>query len=184
MLAYARLDSQLKAPEPVPANEILDSALQNLTVAIQETQAKIGRASLPVVLGDRGQLTQLFQNLIANALKFRKPGNNAEVTISVSAAQANGDSIGGASVLASRRPATHLHRFVQFSVADSGIGIAPEHFERIFLIFQRLHTRTQYPGTGIGLSICKKIVERHGGRIWVESTAGEGTTFHFTLPVA
>jgi two-component system sensor histidine kinase/response regulator len=149
----------------------VESALQNLTVAIQEAQANIKCGSLPAVLGDRGQLMQLFQNLIANALKFRKAGEAAAVTISAVSAQRNGHS-----------HIEHGQRFAQFSITDNGIGIAPEHFERIFLIFQRLHTRTQYPGTGIGLSICKKVVERHGGRIWVESTAGKGTTFRFTLP--
>ena len=169
LLAYARLDSQPPPREPLPVDEIVDCALQNLTLAIQESQARVQRGPLPAVMGDHGQLIQLFQNLIGNALKFRKPGQPAEVVIAAKPAAANPDS--------ARRAET----FVEFSVSDNGIGIAPQYFQRIFLIFQRLHLRNQYPGTGIGLSICKKIVERHGGRIWVESAPGEGATFRFTL---
>ena len=116
---------------------------------------------LPVVLGDPTQLRQVFQNLVGNALKFR--GTEA--------------------------PRIHVHAepdggMWRFSFKDNGIGIDPQFAERIFVIFQRLHTRREYPGSGIGLSVCKKIVERHGGRIWVESRVGQGATFHFTLPAA
>ena len=114
---------------------------------------------LPTVIGDDLQLVQLFQNLIGNAIKFTENGPpRVHVT-----AEENGSEFA-------------------FSVKDNGIGIEPEYAERIFLIFQRLHSRADYPGTGIGLAICTRIVERHGGRIWVESQLGEGSTFQFTLP--
>ena len=108
---------------------------------------------------DATQITQLFQNLIGNALKFRSERRPKSMSA----------------------PARRTERWV-FSVRDNGIGIEPQYFERIFQVFQRLHTRKQYPGTGIGLAICKKIVERHGGTIWVESQPGQGSTFYFSLP--
>jgi light-regulated signal transduction histidine kinase (bacteriophytochrome) len=114
---------------------------------------------LPTVMGDEMQLSQLFQNLVANALKFHR---NTPPQVHVSAKR--------------------HQRAWQFSVRDNGIGIAPDYSERIFMIFQRLHSRSEYPGTGIGLAICKKIVERHGGRIWVNSQPGTGATFYFTIP--
>ena len=115
---------------------------------------------LPLVFAEEAQLGHLFQNLIANALKFRK--NDEPPRIHVSA----------------RRENAHW----LFSVTDNGIGIDTQYSDRIFLMFQRLHKRTVYPGTGIGLAICKKVVERHGGRIWLDSEPGRGTTFHFTIP--
>lgn len=134
-------------------------ALANLRAAIEASGAIITHDPLPVLEGDDAQLVQLLQNLIGNALKFRR----AETPrVHVSAAQ-RGD-------------------YWEISVRDNGIGIEPQYFERIFLMFQRLHDRGQYPGTGIGLAICKKVVDRHGGRIWVESVPGEGCTFRFTLP--
>ena len=116
---------------------------------------------MPTVLADGTQVGQLFQNLIGNALKFR---GSTPPRIELHVDQVDG---GG---------------FWQFAFRDNGIGIEPQYFERIFVIFQRLHNKESYPGTGIGLAICKKIVERHGGRLWVESAVGEGTTFFFTLP--
>ena len=133
--------------------------MDNLQTSIRETAAEIAFVELPTVRADGTQLTQLFQNLIGNALKFR---GAASPTIHVDAC----------------RKDTQW----QFSVRDNGIGIDAKYQDCIFMMFERLHSRTQYPGTGIGLAICKKIVDHHGGRIWVESEPGHGSTFHFTLP--
>ena len=126
---------------------------------MRETGARITRDPLPTLRVDAGQMAQLFQNLIGNALKFR---GERPPEVHVSAEQKPGHWV--------------------IAVRDNGIGIEPQYFERIFLIFQRLHTRKHYPGTGIGLAICKKIVERHGGAIWVESQPGQGSTFYFSIP--
>lgn len=158
LLTYSRVGTKAKPLAPVDMNEIVDRALRNLTVAIEETHTKIRHTDLPTLPGDGVQLVQLFQNLIANAIKFR---SERPVEIQIAAQPERGG--------------------WHFTVSDNGIGIAKKDFERIFIIFQRLHTREKYPGTGIGLSICKKIVERHSGRIWVESEEGKGTTFHFIL---
>jgi light-regulated signal transduction histidine kinase (bacteriophytochrome) len=160
LLSYSRVTTQGKAFEPVSCERILERALANLKAATEETGATISHDPLPTVQGDPVQLTQLFQNLIGNALKFRSQ-EPPKVEIRV---QRKG------------------HEW-QFAISDNGIGIPEKDFERIFILFQRLHTREKYPGTGIGLSFCKKIVERHGGEIWVESAPGKGTTFYFTLPV-
>jgi PAS domain S-box-containing protein len=162
LLAYSRVGSRGKAFVPVDCAEVLRRALKNLEVATQESQARIQFDSLPVVQGEATQLTQLFQNLVGNAIKFR--GADPPV-IQISVGHEDEAATG----------------FWHFAVRDQGIGIEPQHFERIFVIFQRLHSREEYSGTGIGLAVCKKIVERHGGRIWVESKLGAGTTFHFTL---
>ncbi|HWP56446.1 MAG TPA: GAF domain-containing protein [Candidatus Acidoferrales bacterium] len=161
LLAYSRIGTKGKAFEPVHCEQILESALKNLKVAIEESHATVTHDPLPVVLGDDIQLTQLFQNLIGNAIKFR---DHEPPAIHISAARSGGEWL--------------------FSCRDNGIGIEPQFFERIFVIFQRLHSRERYPGTGIGLALCKKIVERHGGRIWVESEPGHGATFRFTIPAA
>ena len=159
LLTYSRVGTKAKPPVTIEMSQVVERALTNLTVAIEESGAKISHSTLPVICGDGGQLTQLFQNLIANAIKFR---SERALKIYIDAKpEGNG---------------------WHFCVADNGIGIPKKDFERIFIIFQRLHTREKYPGTGIGLSICKKIVERHGGRIWIESEEGQGTTFHFFLP--
>jgi signal transduction histidine kinase len=158
LLTYARVDTKGRAFTPTDVNRVLNRALLNLQVAIAEAQAQITHDPLPSLLADEVQLTQLFQNLISNAIKFRSERPPA---IHVSAREENGG--------------------WHFVVRDNGIGVPVEHSERIFVIFQRLHGRGKYPGTGIGLSLCKKIVERHGGRIWVESQVGQGTEFHFTI---
>ena len=161
LLAYSRVGTQRNVFEATSAEDVLRRALANLTVAINESGAQVTHDPLPSVRGDGGQLAQLFQNLIANGIKF------------------HGASPARIHVRAERRGADW-----EFFVRDNGIGIAEQDFGRIFVIFQRLHGREKYPGTGIGLSVCKKIVERHGGTIRVESTPGQGTTFIFTLPAA
>ena len=158
LLKLSRVGTRGKEFVPIFCEEVLDQALSNLEIAIRESGASITRDPLPTLRGDDTQLIQLFQNLIGNALKF------------------SGD----------RRPEIHIAakprgRGWMFSVRDNGIGIDPKQAERVFLVFQRLHTREEYPGTGIGLAVCKKIVERHGGRIWVESAAGQGSVFCFTI---
>jgi light-regulated signal transduction histidine kinase (bacteriophytochrome) len=160
LLSYSRVGTRGKPMEATDSHNALGRALANLQASIQESQAIVSNDDLPVVLADEGQLIQLFQNLVGNAIKFRRKDAPPRVRVS---AQREGSSW-------------------VFSVKDNGIGIDPEFQPRLFVIFQRLHGRDQYPGTGIGLAICKRIVERHGGRIWMESKSGEGSTFYFTLP--
>ena len=160
LLRYSRVSTEAQPFEPVPLKEVYDTVIANLRFAIGECGAKVGAGELPAVLGDPRQLTQLLQNLVGNALKFRQPGKPPEIAVR---AERQGD-------------CWHI------SVRDNGIGLDAKFYERVFVIFQRLHTRDEYEGTGLGLAICKKIVERHGGRIWVESQPGEGATFSFTLP--
>ena len=159
LLAYSRVGTRARPFEPTDCNKVMQTALANLGVAIAESGAQITHDELPTVMGDSSQLVQLFQNLIGNAIKFR---GTEPMRVHVGAEADDG----------------HW----QFSVRDNGIGIAPEYHQRIFVMFQRLHGRTEYPGTGIGLAICKKIVERHGGTVWVESQPGQGSTFKFTIP--
>jgi light-regulated signal transduction histidine kinase (bacteriophytochrome) len=159
LLAYSRVGTRGKPLGPTDCNVVFKQARDNLAKAIEESSTVIFQDSLPVVAADEMQLLQVFQNLIANAIKFRGP---EPPQIRVTAARRD-------------------HEWV-FAIKDNGIGIAPEHQERIFSIFQRLHHRSEYPGTGVGLAICKKIVERHGGRSWVESQLGKGSTFYFSLP--
>lgn len=161
LLAYSRVGTREPASDAVDVERLVNRLLIDLGPTIEESGAEVIRDPLPLVRGDAGQFGQLFQNLIANAIKFRGHGT-PQVHI-------------GAEPMGAE---------VRFSVSDNGIGIAPEFRDRIFVIFQRLHSRDEFPGTGIGLAICKKIVERHGGRIWLESTPGRGTTFYFTLPAA
>ncbi|NSW58120.1 MAG: response regulator [Armatimonadetes bacterium] len=158
LLAYSRVSNRGNSPDLVDSGEVLAEALHDLSQLIADTGANVEYDQLPVLVADRGQLGQLFRNLLANAMKFCEQAPRIQVS-----AQPDGENW-------------------VISVRDNGIGIAPEHAERIFLIFQRLHSRAKYPGTGIGLAICKRIVERHGGRLWVESTVGEGSVFRFTLP--
>ena len=162
LLSFSRVGMRMKPFVAVDGNELVKKALNNLTVAITENQASIHVAPLPVVRGDATLLIQLFQNLIGNGIKFRG-GRPAVVHIQA------------------ERGKSSPPRWI-FSVRDEGIGIEAQYFERIFVLFQRLHTREEYPGTGIGLALCKRIVELHGGRIWVESKPGDGATFFFTIP--
>jgi PAS domain S-box-containing protein len=159
LLQYSRVGTHGEPFQSVDCEILLNQALANLQISFKDCDAKLTRGPLPTVIADGQQLVQLFQNLIGNALKFRR---NVEPLIHVSAKRNDNDWL--------------------FSVRDNGTGIEPQYAERIFVIFQRLHGRDEYPGTGIGLSICKKIVERHGGSIWVESEPGIGSTFYFTIP--
>ena len=159
LLDYSRVSTRAKPFEPTNCEEILNQAIANLQASIKENGAAVTHDHLPTVMADSVQIVQLFQNLIGNAIKF------------------HGD----------KRPEVHVRSQRNgtewvFSVRDNGIGIDPQHFDRVFVIFQRLHCRGEYPGTGIGLAVCKKIVERHKGRIWVESEVGKGSTFYFTIP--
>ncbi len=158
LLAYSRLSSAAKPFRPTDMQAVLSKVLAILQHSIAESGAVITSEPLPAVVADETQMTQLFQNLIANAIKFR---SERPPEIHVSARRENG--------------------LCTFAVRDNGIGIDREYWDQIFVIFQRLHTREKYKGTGIGLAICKKIVERHGGRIWVDSMPGEGTTFYFSI---
>jgi PAS domain S-box-containing protein len=159
LLAYSRVATRGQSFTLTDCAAIVRSALTNVQVAITESGARVTYTDLPTVMGDPTQLTQLFQNLISNACKFR---NQQPAAIHIAAEPHEGAWM--------------------FSVRDNGIGIEPQYFERIFGLFQRLHTRVEYAGTGIGLAICKKIVERHGGRIWLESQPQQGSTFYFTIP--
>ncbi len=159
--AYSRVQSKGEPFVDASLNEVADEAMKNLAAAVEESKAEVVIADLPTLPVDRGQIARLFQNLIGNALKYRKKDAPPVVRLDVV------EEAGGA---------------WRFSVRDNGIGIAPEFFDKVFVIFQRLHTKKHFPGTGVGLAICKRIVQRHGGRIWIESTPGQGSVFHFTLP--
>jgi PAS domain S-box-containing protein len=159
LLAYSRVGTKGAAFAPVAAEAALRRALYNLRTAIEEASAVVTHDPMPTVPADEVQLGQLLQNLIANALKFRSP------------------SVPRIHIGVAEGPVEYT-----FEVRDNGIGIEPQYYERIFMVFQRLHNKGEYPGTGIGLAICKKVVERHGGRIWVRSRPGEGSSFFFTLP--
>jgi PAS domain S-box-containing protein len=159
LLAYSRIGSDQRSLEATDCEIVLKNALSNLHSAIKESEATITSDALPTVIADTSQMIQLFQNLLSNAIKFR---SNEPLKIHVGCVRGVGE--------------------FRFSVKDNGIGIEPPYFERIFLIFQRIQSGRDLPGTGIGLANCKKIVECHGGRIWVESEAGKGSTFFFTLP--
>ena len=160
LLAYSQVGTKGKTFKPTICSVALEQAIYNLHTAIEESGAEITYDSLPTVSADTSQLTRLFQNLIGNAIKFR---GEERLKIHIAAEQKGNEWV--------------------FSIRDNGIGIDPKFFDRIFVVFQRLHTREEYEGTGIGLAVCKKIVERHGGHIWVESEQGKGTTFYFTMPV-
>jgi light-regulated signal transduction histidine kinase (bacteriophytochrome) len=159
LLAYSRVETLGKKLQVVDVERVVDDALRNLRVAIRENDAVITRDPMPALRADQIQLTQVFQNLVANAIKFRREAP-PEIHIG---AQPQDDGW-------------------RFSVTDNGIGIDMKHADRIFVIFQRLHTRRAYEGTGIGLAICKRIIERHDGQMWVESELEKGSIFYFTLP--
>jgi len=158
LLAYSRVGTHGGSFSAVDCEKVFECAVANLAMAITESGAEVTHEPLPTVMGDGLQLVQLLQNLIGNAIKFRGP---APPRVHVSAVRQDKEWV--------------------FRVRDNGIGIEPEYFGRLFVIFQRLHSRTEYPGTGIGLAISKKVVERHGGRIWVESAPGKGSTFCFGI---
>jgi PAS domain S-box-containing protein len=162
LLEYSRVATQQEEVKPVDTNAILNQIIMGLNASIKESGAEIIVGKLPYVVGNKGQLQRVFQNLISNAIRFRKCEEPLKIHISAYKSEDEKEYV--------------------FSVSDNGIGIEPQYMERIFIIFQRLHTRDVYNGTGIGLSIVKKIIERHGGHIWVESEYGEGSTFYFTLP--
>lgn len=159
LLAYSRVGTRGKELQPTDGETALKKALSNLRATIEESAAAVTYDPLPTVAADDVQLVQLFQNLIGNAIKFR---NHEAPRVHVSVEESDDSWI--------------------FGVKDNGIGIDPQYFERIFMVFQRLHGKGEYPGTGIGLAICKKVVDRHGGRIWVESEPGKGSKFCFALP--
>ena len=159
LLTYSRVGTKGHPFQSTDCETVVKTALENLQFAIQDSGAQVGHGPMPAVMGDATQLTQLFQNLIGNAIKFRR---DQPLEICIRAEPSEGG--------------------WRFSIQDNGIGIESQYFDRIFGLFQRLHGRVAYPGTGIGLAICKRIVERHGGAIWVESTPGQGATFYFTIP--
>jgi PAS domain S-box-containing protein len=159
LLEYSRVSTQGIVFRPTNCSVALEEAIYNLRTAVKESNVELTYDLLPTVTADASQLSRLFQNLIGNAIKFR---GNKPLKIHISAEQKGDEWV--------------------FPIKDNSIGIEPKFFERIFSVFQRLHTRNEYKGTGIGLAVCKKIVERHGGRIWVESEPGKGSTFYFTIP--
>jgi PAS domain S-box-containing protein len=161
LLAYTQVSKVDQPAEPADLNEVLQSALENLSVSALESGAQITAEALPSIQMDRTHAQQLFQNLIGNAIKYRSPERPPVIHIT----------------------AERLDENWVFSITDNGIGIDPQYKERIFGLFKRLHSNDQYAGTGIGLAICQRIVDRYHGRIWVESTPGQGSTFRFTLPV-
>ena len=160
LLAYSRVNTKEAPLEDVDCNKVVEQNLKNLAASIADTRATVNYENLPVVRANQMQINQLFQNLISNAIKFRKPDVDPIVNIS----------------------AKHAGDEWLFTVSDNGIGIDKEFSDKIFVIFQRLHNNSEYPGTGIGLAICKRIIEKLGGHLWVESEPGEGSTFTFTIP--
>ncbi|WP_313933745.1 MULTISPECIES: PAS domain-containing protein [unclassified Calothrix] len=173
LLNYSRVSTRAQPFKLVDCNTVLAKAIANLQIAIQESQATITAEPLPQVVADNSQLIQVFQNLLANAIKFRQEEPpQIYITATRNTIESNPENSHHNSLAAEWL----------FSFRDNGIGLESQYAEKIFVIFQRLHSRSKYPGTGIGLAICKKIVERHGGRIWMESKPGTGSIFYFTIP--
>ena len=160
LLAYSRVSTSERVLTVVDCNSAVQEAISNLQVSINESQAEIIDRDLPCLMAERTQIVQLFQNLLNNAIKFREGDIPPKIVIQAQL-QADG--------------------YWLFSIKDNGIGISPEYYDRIFKIFKRLHTQREFSGTGVGLALCRKIVERHGGKIWVESQLGNSTTFFFTM---
>ncbi len=160
LLSYSQIIHSTEKGEPVDCNVVLDKVVESCRVIIEESGAIVTRDPLPTVVGDEGQVSQLFHNLLTNALKYKKSDVRPEVHVT----------------------ARHTANEWQFSFRDNGIGIAQEYLEQVFVIFKRLHKKTEYPGTGIGLALCQRIIEGRAGRIWVESKPGVGSTFYFTWP--
>jgi light-regulated signal transduction histidine kinase (bacteriophytochrome) len=171
LLTYSRVTTKARPFVPVELGRIAREVMSDLQVAIEQADARIELGELPVVEADPTQMRQLLQNLLSNALKFRREALQPEVHITARLYTADRSIHRGAG------------RLCEVTVADNGIGFKPDYAERIFGIFQRLHGRGEYPGTGIGLATCRKILERHGGAITASGQAGEGATFVFTLPV-
>jgi light-regulated signal transduction histidine kinase (bacteriophytochrome) len=162
LLTYSRVGRRGEALVPLQLGDIVKAAVANLQAAIGDAGATIDMGDLPQIMGDPTQLPQVFQNLIGNAIKFRR--DDEPPLVRVTAAPADDG-------------------FAEITVEDNGIGIEREYVEKVFLIFQRLHGRDEYSGTGIGLAIVKKVVEHHGGKVWIDSTPGQGSRFRFTLPL-
>jgi PAS domain S-box-containing protein len=165
LLAYARVRTELDRPSSYSLDQDLETALSSLQVLIEESGAVVTHDPLPEIQADQGQIVRLFQNLVGNGVKYRRP--DVAPVIHITSERIN-----------SERKDSHW----LVSVRDNGIGFDPKYSKDIFAPFKRLHTRDKYPGTGVGLAICRRIVENHGGRIWAESVPGQGTTFYFTLP--
>ena len=162
LLDYSRIMTKGKEFKEVNSENVLKEVISSLKTIIDENSTVITYDRLPKISDDEGQIRRVFQNLIVNAIKFRKPDEHPKVHISAKKDEKREEYI--------------------FSVSDNGIGIEKQYFDRIFIIFQRLHTREEYQGTGIGLSLIKRVIERHGGHVWVESEVGKGSTFYFTIP--
>ena len=161
LLKFSRLGSEAVEVEEIDANKLYEDALKNLAIVVEESGTVVTRGELPVIRGEASQLLQVFQNLIGNAVKYRIVEKTNRLHVS----------------------AKMIKNEWRFCFQDNGIGIQPQYFEKIFIIFKRLHNKSEYSGTGIGLALCKRIIDNHGGRIWVESEYGQGACFYFTLPL-